>query len=81
MMEYYLTFRSLTAAMSGGRRLGEVGLHLRPMSTPEALRRKGCGYCLKFTEAQRPLVFRELGKLPYEKLYVHASGLWKELSL
>ncbi len=81
MKEYYLTFRSLTAAMSAGRKLGERGLRLRPTSTPEPLRKKGCGFCLKFTEEQRPVVFRELSRLPYEKLYVHGGGMWKELSL
>lgn len=81
MKEYYLTFRSLTAALSAAKQLSSVGWNFTPKNTPEPLRRKGCGYCIYLREEQYAQVHSMLSRCNYERLYVHAAGIWKELSL
>lgn len=79
MNEYYLTFRSVTAAMSGARKLGTVGLKLRPMASPEPLRKKGCGYCLHLDQRQYWAAYDLLPRCGYERIYEKREGQWREL--
>ena len=78
MKEYYLTFRSMTAAMSAAKALESVGLHLRPMNTPDALRKRGCGYCLILKEENFFLAMDLLYRIKYEKIYVRQGEQWRE---
>lgn len=81
MKEYYLTFRSMTAAMSAAKKLEAVGLHLRPTATPEALRQRGCGYCLKLMENQFLLSSDRLQHFKYERIYFRQGEQWREIAL
>ena len=81
MKEYYLTFRSMTAAMSAAKKLEAVGLHLRPTATPEALRQRGCGYCLRLKEEQFFLSSDGLQRMKYERIYIHQGERWREIAL
>ncbi len=79
MTIYYYTFRSMTAAMNAAEKLKGWGMNVKPVRTPEHLRKQGCGYCIPVPEGR----FRKLSGalLPgdYEKLYRSREGEWKEL--
>ncbi len=47
MQEYYVTFRSVTAAMNALRRLDRAWIHTELVRTPRVLSAKGCGYSLR----------------------------------
>lgn len=47
MYDYYFTFRSVTAAMQGGRALERAGITSYTHRTPKYLRQQGCGYSLR----------------------------------
>ena len=81
MTTYYYTFRSMTAAMTGAGKLKARGMSVKPIRTPEHLRKQGCGYCIPIPEERFRSLSVVLSKGEYEKLYRNRDGEWKELSL
>ena len=47
MIDYYFTFRSITAAQRGERALLRYGIRGKLLRSPKFLSIKGCGYALK----------------------------------
>ena len=81
MYVYYYTFRTMTAAMTAAGKLKSRGINLRPIRSPEPLRKRGCGFCIRVSEEQfSPSVQESLRGL-YEKRYSYGNGEWRELSL
>ena len=54
MKDCYFSFRSVTAAQRGLRALTAAGIPTAISRTPGALAKKGCGYCLRVSEARAP---------------------------
>ena len=51
-MDYFFTFRSVTAAMGSSRALEQAGIKNQMVRTPTALRQQGCGYSLRVSEGR-----------------------------
>lgn len=45
--DWLITFRSITFAQKGERRLRQDGISCDLLRTPRALSERGCGYCLR----------------------------------
>ena len=45
--DWLITFRSITFAQKGERRLRQEGISCDLLRTPRALSERGCGYCLR----------------------------------
>ena len=60
MKDCYFSFRSVTAAQRGLRALTAAGIPAAISRTPGALAKKGCGYCLRVSEARAPEAARAL---------------------
>ncbi len=82
MYDYFFTFRSVTAAMTGGRVLERAGVPGVTVRTPKKLRQKGCGYSLRVREEVLPEARSALqaAGARYQKLYRKTgSGTWQEV--
>lgn len=83
MNDYYVTFRSVTAAMSGSRALERAGIHAELFRTPKSLQQQGCGYSLRIREASFRMARQHLAQqnIRYNKIYRRAGrGDWREVS-
>ena len=79
--EWMITFRSVTFAQRAERILRSRQILCRLQRTPKYLTERGCGYCLRLSQADVDvavgLLRRE--KLQFEKLYaVHENGTTEE---
>ena len=81
MTIYYYTFRSMTGAMNAVGKLRKKGIIAVPVRTPEALRQRGCGYCIPIPREAFPRGRELLPPGEYEKLYLHRDGEWREMRL
>lgn len=79
MTTYYYTFRSMTAALNATQKLKSRGINVKPVRTPEQLRKKGCGYCIPVEEERMRRIRGALLPTEYEKLYRSRDGMWEEL--
>lgn len=82
MYDYFFTFRSVTAAQGGARRLESAGIPAAIVRTPRNLQKQGCGYSLRirakqFSAAQQ--VLRQEGAA-FQKIYTRLpNGNWEEV--
>ncbi len=82
-MDYFFTFRSVTAAMGSSRALEQAGIKNQMVRTPTALRQQGCGYSLRVSEGRLHETKQVLGEASgrYQKIYrKEADGQWQEVS-
>lgn len=84
MSQYYFTFRSVTAAMQGQKRLNDAAIRATMVRTPTSLRKQGCGYSLYVSEEAYPgaeaILSHEEKK--YQKCYRRtAEGQWQEVQI
>lgn len=82
MTWYYLTFRSVTAAMQAQKKLGDAAIRATMMRTPSQLRKQGCGYSLHVAEsafaAARAVLLH--GEQSFQKCYRREEGgAWQEV--
>ncbi len=81
MTIYYYTFRSMTGAMNAVGRLRKKGIAAVPIRTPEALRQRGCGYCIPIPAEKLYGGTDALSPGTYEKLYLNRDGEWREVKV
>lgn len=84
MRFYYITFRSVTYAQRGERRLQDSGIRCTIQRTPRWMEERGCGYCLRlWTEEVKPaLNLLQNAQIPYRKVYIQArDGQLEELTV
>ena len=84
MYDYFFTFRSVTSAQGGAKRLEKAGIPAMMVRTPRNLQKQGCGYSLRIkTEDIIPVVelLRENG-VPLRKIYAQRpDGNLEELTV
>ena len=75
MKVYYITFRSVTFAQRGEKRLIAAGIRCTLLRTPRWMEEQGCGYCLRlWTEDPAPaLEVLRRNNVPMRKLYAQRS--------
>ncbi len=82
MYDYFLTFRSVTAAMQGSRSLKEAGIANTMLRTPQKLRQQGCGYSLKVDGYPAAIERLRQDDIPFQKLYRRLpDGQWQEVAV
>ena len=84
MFDYYITFRSATAAQRGEEVLAYHNLRARLLRTPKALSQKGCGYALKLRDLDGEAAGEILAAygVAYQAVYkVYHSGSVEEATL
>ncbi len=74
--DWLITFRSVTFAQKGERRLRAAGIDCSLQRTPRELSERGCGYCLRLRSKHVVEAVRILkeGQLAYGKVYVLTDG-------
>lgn len=81
MQDAMITFRSVTAAMQGAQLLRAAGIGAVTVRTPQALRRRGCGYSLRLQGDRLPAALQTLSErqAAFQGAYLRApGGDWKE---
>lgn len=84
MLDYYFTFRSITAAQQAVMELIKSGLSAYLLRAPKALATKGCGYAVRILFQSGTLAASVLRKsgISYMKCFqMGISGEWKEVCL
>lgn len=84
MLDYYFTFRSMTAAQQAVAELNKSGLSAYLLRAPRALSSMGCGYAVRiaFQNGQMAAsVLRKSGVSFTKCFQMGASGAWKEVYL
>lgn len=77
MYDYFFTFRSVTAAQGGAKRLEKAGIPAMMVRTPRNLQKQGCGYSLRVRAAQQLLV---QGGAGFQRIYTRLpDGNWEEV--
>lgn len=80
MEQYYFTFRSVTAAMEGQKKLERVGIRASMVRTPIGLREQGCGYSLRVSAYAAAEAILSQGEKHYQKCYRRSTdGKWQEV--
>ena len=76
MMQYYITFRSVTFAQRGERALQRGGVFCRLRRTPRWMEEQGCGYCLTVRPEEVGPGVRLLQeeKVPFRKVYLRREN-------
>ena len=71
-MDYFFTFRSVTAAMGSSRALEQAGIKNQMVRTPTALRQQGCGYSLRVwtQDIHLPVALLEEKGVPKRRVYL-----------
>lgn len=82
MTWFYFTFRSVTAAMQGQKKLNDAAIRASMMRTPSQLRKQGCGYSLRVSEgafaAAKAILMH--GEQSFRKCYRREeNGAWQEV--
>ncbi len=84
MLDYYFTFRSMTAAQQAAMELNESGYFAALLRAPKALAGKGCGYAVRISlqnGSAAASILRNAG-IFFEKVFrMDVSGLWREAFL
>ena len=82
MYDYFFTFRSVTAAQGGAKRLEKAGIPAMMVRTPRNLQKQGCGDSLRaraaqYRAGQQLLVFSDTATTEiYTRL---PDGNWEEV--
>ena len=73
MYDYFFTFRSVTAAQSGAKRLEKAGISATMVRTPRNLQKQGCGYSLRVPPGYGAAAMEQLKQsgVPFSRLYLH----------
>lgn len=74
--DWLITFRSVTFAQKGERRLKGAGIDCTLQRTPKELSEQGCGYCLRLqgTKAAAAVNLLRENQLAFGKVYALSSG-------
>lgn len=84
MSAVYITFPSVTGAMEGKKLLDRRGIRASLLRTPEALRKRGCGYSLRIsrgTELEAKALL-EGWDVKFERIFLEdPRGRWQEVAL
>ena len=84
MSAVYITFPSVTGAMEGKKLLDRRGIRASLLRTPEALRKRGCGYSLRLSqgaEAEAKALLEGWG-IKYERIFREdPRDRWQEVAL
>ena len=74
--DWLITFRSVTFAQKGERRLKSAGIDCILQRTPKELSERGCGYCLRLQgkDAAAAVDLLRDNQLTFGKVYALASG-------
>ena len=72
MMNYYITFRSVTYAQRGEAALRNAGIRCVLQRAARFMEERGCGYSLRLgqAEAGRGLEILKTRQIPFRKVYV-----------
>ena len=84
MKFYYVTFRSVTHAQRGERRLQQEGIRCHLLRTPRWMEVKGCGYSLRLwtNDVSRGVEILRREKIPMQKVYIQTGdGTLEELAI
>ncbi len=84
MLDYYFTFRSMTAAQQAVMELNKSGLFASLLRAPRALSSMGCGYAVRVSlqnGTAAALVLRKAGIIFAKTFQMDASGVWREAYL
>ena len=78
--DWLITFRSVTFAQKGERRLKGAGIECLLQRTPRELSDRGCGYCLRLRgkDAAAAVNLLRENQLGFGKVYALSSGYPEE---
>ncbi len=81
--DWLITFRSVTFAQKGERKLKGVGIACSLRRTPKELSERGCGYCLGLqgTDVLRAVQLLRETQTAFGKVYSLSSGRPEERAL
>lgn len=82
MYDYFFTFRSVTAAQNGAKRLEKAGISAVMVRTPRNLQKQGCGYSLRVRAAQYRTARQILSQegTAFQRIYTRLpDGSWEEV--
>lgn len=81
MGNYYITFRSVTAAQRAQRLLEGAGYPAVLLRTPGVLAERGCGYSLRLKRPEGAVALLTGAGLRYGKCYFRGQdGKWEEVT-
>lgn len=84
MLDYYFTFRSMTAAQQAVMELNKSGLFASLLRAPRALSSMGCGYAVRISFQNGPaaaLVMQKADIVFAKSFQMDTSGNWREVYL
>lgn len=84
MLDYYFTFRSMTAAQQAVMELKKSGLFASLLRAPRALSSMGCGYAVRVAfqnGSAAALVLRHASVAFTKTFQADKSGGWREVLL
>lgn len=84
MLDYYITFRSITRAQKGSRLLESAGFSCQLLRTPKVLSAQGCGYALRVPASQGVAAAETLrqNEIAFQRLYrLDGDGTYREAGL
>ena len=79
MNAYYFTFRSVTAAQQGQRKLSHLGIPSGIQRTPATLSVHGCGYCLRISSRWAAQATKVLQGSGVQRCYVRNGDRFEEV--
>ena len=81
--DWLITFRSVTFAQKGERKLKNAGIDCTLQRTPRELSEQGCGYCLRLQGKDTIAAVNLLreNQLTFGKVYALSSGHPEERAL
>ena len=84
MLDYYFTFRSMTAAQQAAAALNKSEIFASLLRAPRALSSMGCGYAVRVAFQSGPsaaAILHKSGVSYIKSFQMDISGYWKEVYL
>ena len=75
MLDYYITFRSITRAQRGSALFDDAGISNQLLRTPKAIATQGCGYALRVHQQviYKAVQLLQQNEIAYQHVYRSAE--------